>query len=273
MIYLYVSTFGNDISWIKFNNPIPIEVGSACRDEQHPLRYRTRDDINNNISKLNPYYGELTGVYYLWKNMKFNSQDIIGFAHYNKVLFVKSRKIKKMLSQKSGWIVRKPEKIKAHSYPNDVKILREVLKKDFPSYYIAWEYLYTQDGASKEDRRNCISSQMFFTTKGEFEQYCNFLFSVLDEVYEKIGNVKRDKFHKRYCAFLGERLLSVYLLTNNSVVYNVPTMYKGGTSVGVWLQDKLQKHNMHLHLSYKLKEKIRPLLLGVRNSSYKNNKY
>jgi len=36
------------------------------------------DDTGDNISKLNPYYAEMTGEYWAWKNSKC---DIIGFCH------------------------------------------------------------------------------------------------------------------------------------------------------------------------------------------------
>lgn len=45
-----------------------------------------RDTNENNISYLNKYYGEMTGIYWIWKNKlrNFLDQDWIGNCHYRK---------------------------------------------------------------------------------------------------------------------------------------------------------------------------------------------
>lgn len=269
MIYLYVSTFGNDISWIKFPNKFPIEVGSACRDLNHLARYPIKDDVGDNISLKNPYYGELTGLYYIWKNKKFKPTDIIGFTHYNKVLNITSKKVKKIFRNNYSWIVNEPSSIKEHSYPNDIKILITVLKNNFPKYYIAWKSLYMDNGASINNNDNCETSQMFFTSALEFDKYCTFLFGVLQQVNKKIGSVNRSNYHKRYCAFLGERLLSVYLKANMAEVYHVLAINKGGTRFGAYLRMKYKKSRIHFSSNSKMLEKLKKYLVGDRRSSYK----
>lgn len=57
-IYLYIATVGRRTEWIK--NGIPIEVGAVVRSD---FRYELKDDIGGNISALNPWWGELTGLY------------------------------------------------------------------------------------------------------------------------------------------------------------------------------------------------------------------
>lgn len=42
---------------------LPIQVGAHGKDD---IGY-TRDDIGDNISEKNPYYCELTGLYWMWK--------------------------------------------------------------------------------------------------------------------------------------------------------------------------------------------------------------
>ena len=69
----------------KFDVPydktyLPLQVGSASHDH---LGYLT-DDSGDNISALNCYYSELTGVYWVWKNVK--DKDIVGVCHYRRFL-------------------------------------------------------------------------------------------------------------------------------------------------------------------------------------------
>ena len=71
--------------YIMPKNPIyvPIEVGSKMHQEHF---FEHRDDLGDNISEKNPYYCELTGYYYAYKNLR---SDYMGFVHYRRY-FLKS---------------------------------------------------------------------------------------------------------------------------------------------------------------------------------------
>lgn len=210
MLYHFISTFGASVSWIK--DAIPIEVGAAVR-QTSSFNYSLLDDSGNNISSSNAYWGELTGLYWIWKNREFLSSDVVGFAHYNKVLDIKRSDVEKYFDEENGtWIVRDPVRMVRHDYPKDIIVLEDVLKTKYPESYIAWERIFDHEGASQSKQENCVNCEMFFTTASEFDNYCRFIFDVLFEVKRRIGEVDRPPYHKRYLAFLGERLLSVYLM-------------------------------------------------------------
>lgn len=78
MIKIFVSTFNKPIMNVEYS--IAIEVGAKNRTE---FIYDLRDDSGNNISSENCYFGELTGLYWIWKNIDFNDDDYVGFCHYN----------------------------------------------------------------------------------------------------------------------------------------------------------------------------------------------
>lgn len=219
MIYLFVSTFGQDASWIKKGRKTvcPIEVGASCRKHIDSIHYELRDDSGINISDDNPLWGELSGLYWIWKNVEFNDDDIIGFCHYNKKLDISDHQIDSFFknSGANSWIVCKPGVAKPHTYPEDMIVLEDVLKKHFSNYYRVWQELYDSNGASKDGRHTCSGGELFYTDKKGLDQYCRFLFDVLFEVKERIGYVDREPYHKRYLAFMGERLLRVYLVTNS----------------------------------------------------------
>ncbi|MBW3093432.1 DUF4422 domain-containing protein [Bifidobacterium sp. 82T10] len=213
MLYYYVFTFGRKTDWIK--DATPIEVGAAIN--KNNLLYALHDDTGDNISSDNMYWGELTGLYWIWKNLKFNDDDVLAFAHYNKKLNINNKKINKLLSSgQYKWIVRKPSVMVKHTYPEDIFALKEVLKDYSPKAYEAWNNIYDEYGASVDGHQNCSNCETFITTYKEFENYCTFLFGVLSQVRTKIGDVDRKPYHKRYCAFLGERLLTVYLYMNGN---------------------------------------------------------
>lgn len=208
MVRLFVSTFGQKVDWIK--NGIPIEVGATNRQN---VRYEVRDDIGDNISVENPYWGELTGLYWIWKNYEFEPDDIVGFCHYNKCLKIDSDEVFNLLGKcQKDWIVLSPVSLCPHDYPGDIVALETVLKEKYKKYYEAWKKLYYSDGSTKAGALGCSLCQMFFAKRDEFYSYCEFLFSVLFDVKSIVGDVDRVPYHKRYLAFLGERLLSVYLL-------------------------------------------------------------
>ena len=56
---------------------LPIHVGAK---EKEKIGYMT-DDTGKNISEKNPYFCELTGIYWAWKNL---DSDYIGLAHYRR---------------------------------------------------------------------------------------------------------------------------------------------------------------------------------------------
>ena len=58
----------------------PLHVG---REGKADLGY-PGDNTGENISHLNCYYSELTGLYWLWKNCK--DLDYVGTCHYRRFL-------------------------------------------------------------------------------------------------------------------------------------------------------------------------------------------
>lgn len=214
-IYIYISTFGQPVLNIKHG--IPIEVGA---DNRKKFVYNLKDNTGVNISSENDYFGELTGLYWAWKNTGHKKNDIIGFAHYNKGLFVSDRRIRRDLLQ-NGWLVYQHKRIPSHPKKNELNALVSILKNDYPLYYQTWSRIYDQNGAS----RNCNGAQLFITTYSEFNRYCDFLFGVLFKLRKKVGDSSADRYYRRYCAFMGERLLSVYINTVEAKVKEYPLKY------------------------------------------------
>ena len=65
---------------------LPLHVGKKGKAD---LGYQG-DDVGDNISEKNPYYCELTGLYWAWKNL---DADYIGLAHYRRHFANRIRKM------------------------------------------------------------------------------------------------------------------------------------------------------------------------------------
>jgi len=69
----------------KFDAPndkmyVPLHVGRAMSEDLGYLG----DNTGENISDMNCYYSELTGVYWIWKN--YHESDYVGVCHYRRYL-------------------------------------------------------------------------------------------------------------------------------------------------------------------------------------------
>ena len=72
---------------------IPVQVGA---EGKNIIEEYKQDSEGENISNKNPYYCELTGLYWAWKNLE---ADYIGLVHYRRY-FTKNVKIPKNEKEK-----------------------------------------------------------------------------------------------------------------------------------------------------------------------------
>ena len=201
----------------------PLLNGSYFISE--PLDY-IKDDTGDNISKLNPYYAELTGEYWAWKN---SDADIIGFNHYRR-WFARNLKFDKLtkedilndlktndiiLPQKS--IVKKSVKTQIikglEKYPDygakweDYVKLGNILKEDFPEYYETFNKIMNGN--------KCYSNNMFICNSELADKYFSWLFKVIDKLEPEIDFSKYPENNKRIFGFFSETLLTVFVEKHN----------------------------------------------------------
>lgn len=155
-ILIFISTYDNPV--LKIKHGMPIEVGAYGRKK---FLYSLHDDTGDNISNQNLYFGELTGLYWIWKNENFNDNDIVGFCHYNKALLVSDKVIVTEI-EKNNWLVYRRRAIPAHPIKNELDTLVNILKADYPAYYESWKRIYKEDGSSDK----CNGAQLFITKWG-----------------------------------------------------------------------------------------------------------
>lgn len=193
----------------KENIYIPVHVGAAGKKN---IGYQ-RDDEGENISNLNPYYCELTGLYWAWKNLK---EDYIGLVHYRR-LFVRNKhnityedlepdlgKIKVFVPQKRWYCI---ESLKTHyehtHYPDHLMIVKLVIEDLFPEYLRSYERVV--------HRRWGYMFNMMIMERKLIDDYCSWLFEILDNVFNKIDSTGYSNFEKRYIGRISEILFNVWL--------------------------------------------------------------
>lgn len=206
---IYVMTH-KKIESIQSDTYIPLHVGKKGKESLGYLG----DDTGDSISVKNSSYCELTGLYWLWKNVKC---DVVGICHYRR-FFTRDEKIlekeyiEQMLQQYDMIIpdsrCSKEGSMEEHYAVRhdvaDLHLCGEVIKEKYPSYEMAFETAM---------KANLISAgNMWITRKEIFDHYCTWLFDILFEVEKRIDFSKYDAYQGRVMGFLSERLFRVWLL-------------------------------------------------------------
>lgn len=198
---------------------MPVLVG-ATKNYKEGIDYQ-RDDEGENISSKNPNFNELTAVYWAWKNL---DADAIGLVHYRR-LFSKGGKReldnilnKKQIEQlldKAPIILPKKRKYYiesnyshyVHAHPEEpLDVTRDVIAENYPRYLNAFDQVMHKTSAHMFN--------MFIMKKKEFNQYSEWLFDVLFKVEDRIDISEYSVQDARVFGFLAERLMDIWLLTN-----------------------------------------------------------
>lgn len=210
---------------------MPIHVGKALHPELD-LGIQG-DNTGDNISEKNGSYCELTGMYWAWKNLK--DVDIIGLCHYRRYFdfhnMVKwpyellhvpesffdnldlsiSQKIVKFINE--GGVVM----VKPNIY--NVNLAYDYCKCHISDDFRALQHVIntTQSDEIKQAfhvvmHKKCslMHYNMFLMRWDMFDEYCNWLFSLLHEV-EKVTDISHyNPIQSRIYGYMAERLFNVW---------------------------------------------------------------
>lgn len=202
------------------NMYLPLQVGAAGKES---LGY-TKDDTGENISKKNPYFCELTGLYWAWKNI---NADYIGLAHYRRHFCFKKKSKNNFeniltysetceLLEKSDVILPKKRKYYVETlyshyehtmYIEPLDETGKIIAEICPEYLPYFNKLH--------HRTSAHMFNMFIMKKEIFDSYCEWLFKILFELEKRIDTSKYNSFHARFYGRVSELLLDVYLQKNN----------------------------------------------------------
>lgn len=184
-----------------------------------------KDSSGVNISDKNSNYCELTGQYWIWKNTE---SSIKGFCHYRRYFTHRTLKFtpEKVYSYNELASILKREGPKAVIVPEkkffncsaeelylrcgfkkDLIITGEVIKEKYPAYYEEYKRMLLSNSG--------YLTNMFVASSELFDSYCEWLFDVLQEVESRTNLDGYTKAEARIYGYLSERLLGVWITTNN----------------------------------------------------------
>ena len=222
----------------------PIQVGSALAEKRLPDMLH--DDTGDNISYKNRMYCELTAQYWAWKND--TGADYYGFWHYRRYmsfsdeffphnpfedveidwlddsvlekLSIDETSMREKISQYDV-IATSPVRLKKlnrhlksnrhqyeltpYQYKEDLDVMLDIIREKHPEFYdIAVWYLDKSPVG--------YYCNMFIMRKELFQEYSEWLFTILEEHERRRDYTDYDVTGYRVSGYLGERLFAIYYL-------------------------------------------------------------
>lgn len=200
---------------------LPLHVGAEGKAD---LGY-VKDNTGDNISAKNPNYCELTGLYWAWKNLK---ADYIGLVHYRRYftrkevrdIALKKRQIlcteewenllakyDVIVADKRKYYIETNHSHYNHAHPSiGLDEIERIIQERYPEYSEAF--------ATVMNRTWAHMFNMFVMRQDLFQEYCQWLFSILFELEKRLDISTFDAYNKRVFGFISERLLDVWLKKN-----------------------------------------------------------
>jgi hypothetical protein len=208
---------------------VPIQGGRAINS---PIANISGDDFGDNISIRNREYCELTVQYYAWKN---ESADYYGFCHYRRFFcfdesvkypyialgkptakqygsYLGTRESIEMLcsefdaivprSEDMGIMVREHYSVSKFHHAEDLELFIRIIREKAPQLLP-----FAEDYLSQTRQYFC---NMFIMRKELFNEYCEFLFPLLEE-FDKRKTMHGSFQDDRTDGYLGERFLGIFI--------------------------------------------------------------
>ncbi|PIF02085.1 MAG: hypothetical protein CR996_01355 [Draconibacterium sp.] len=235
---------------------VPVMAGNSLQKADSRF---TGDDTGDSISEENPYYSELTGIYWVWKN---TCQDIVGSCHYRRYFTAKRipfiYKLKLIASlrinkKKAGFISTNNINLfrkRLLSRSEIIEILQEYdailpvrrqfrysVREHYHKYHnqtdlvIVEEIIRKKFPAYIQSFQNTINNNWLYTNnifvlkKDQFNALMNWLFAILFAFKERIDLNNYRDYQSRVFGFMSERLITVWFNHYNLKIKELPVIY------------------------------------------------
>ena len=200
-------------------NPIykPITSGAS----RNKLPYR-KDNIGENISDKNLSYGELTILYWMWKN---DRSKYVGLNHYHRYFYKEKLITKKEIHE----ILKEQDIIVPQSINLECSLLEQYAsvhyKKDL---LMACQEIIKRDKSYKPYIKEVLNDNklycgnMFISRKELIDEYASFLFPILFLLENQISYLMYSRYNQRVFGFLAELIFTIYIKKKGFSLYEYP---------------------------------------------------
>lgn len=224
---------------------LPLHVGAEGKKDQDgkplDLGYQ-KDNEGDNISYKNPFYCELTGLYWEWKNLK---EDYLGLVHYRRYFSLKRkrssdpfddiltdrqimsliRRYPVIVPSRRNYIIETLYSHYAHThYGEHLKRTKMILKEKYPEY--------VRDFDIAVHRKWGYMFNMMIMRRDLLNNYCSWLFSILFELEKHVDAESLSAYQGRFYGRVSEILFNVWLThelrcgyLRNEEIREVPYIY------------------------------------------------
>ena len=197
---------------------MPILVGPKARVAPRTLLTDSRGD---NIAHRNPFYCELTALYWAWKNDDL--PDYVGMCHYRRYLYQPGAEGFRgvlsgahILRLMQDFDILLPEAVPlsanmatqfcGHHGKRPLFALEKVMREHAPESLAAFYSVMAREKA--------YFYNIFVMRREAFQDYMAWLFPLLFATEQEMGGFTadgRDRYQQRLGGFLAERMLNVYV--------------------------------------------------------------
>ena len=185
------------------------------------------DNIGDNIAHKNISYCELTALYWLWKN---SNDKKIGLCHYRRLFtfeelgnnaIVPFSELSKLLKKYD--IILPPiyhnnttvydHYVSSHMQ-TDIYNVGKIIDDIYPKYSESFSHILNGN--------NEYGFNIFVSNRELMEEYCIWLFDILERL-ESITNITDyDDYQKRIFGFLSERLFTTWIYHRKLLIKELP---------------------------------------------------
>lgn len=234
MVYIAVH---KDVPLPRREGYVPLQVGAAGG----PTLPYIGDNTGLHISEKNPFYCELTGVFWVWHNTR---DDYKGLVHYRRYFthrghILQEAEIREVLTDYDV-ILPRPEPLREAAWQEFC--LHSGREKDLHLTRAAVESV-SRDMLPAFDKVMAGHSlhlyNMLVAPQAAFDAYCRWLFAVLTQVEQRVDMTDYTPYERRLYGFLGERLLNVWVTHRGLRVKALPvknTEQTKAQEVRLWMR-------------------------------------